>query len=43
MRVRIVALLGLAVAVLALASCEGGHFGEPPPTPERGPQLHPGQ
>jgi len=44
MRVRTLALLfALSVAVLALASCEGGHFGQPPPTPERGPQYHPGQ
>ena len=42
MRRRIFALLGLAMALL-FASCEGGHFGEPPPTPEREPQRHPGQ
>ena len=43
MRMRILALSRLALALLALASCEAGHFGQPPPTPERGPQVHPGQ
>ena len=36
-------LPALAVMLLALTSCKEGHFGEPPPTPERAPQSHPGQ
>jgi hypothetical protein len=44
MSMRILALSSLIVAIFALMGCgPGGEFGQPPPSPERAPQVHPGQ